>query len=111
MWKKHFIGELVDEEKSIRFVGFDPAQCMRLDAFINNKQPVLLKNCNTQLNSYSNTLEVVVKGYTKISESSRNFNIDDPTKIGTTPITLDQLSDINEFSKVNVNAKVIDISQ
>ena len=42
--------------------------------------------------------------------SHRVSFIDDPTKIDITTITLDQLSLVKEFSKVNVNAKVIDIS-
>ena len=40
---------------------------MRLDAFINNKQPVLLKNRDIQLNSYSNT---IITDITDVSDAT-----------------------------------------
>lgn len=110
MKKKHFVGELVDEHKSIRLVGFDPAQKMKLDAFNLKKTPVLLKNCDIQLNQYSKSLEVVIKGYTQIAESTTKFDINDPSTIGTQSIVLDKLQTMKEYDKVNVQVKVIDIN-
>ena len=75
MKNKLFIGELVDEQKCIRFVGFDQGQKMQLDALYAKKQPVLLKHCDIQVGKYSKSLEVVIKGYTKISKSTNEFNI------------------------------------
>jgi hypothetical protein len=98
MRNRHFIGELVDEEKAMRFVGFNPAQRMKLYTFNNNRNlPVLLKNCDIELNQYSKHLEVVIKGYTKIVESPTKFNVEDPGTIGTTDITLDKLSDMESL--------------
>ena len=54
-------------------------------------------------------LEVVVKGYTNITESPQRFNIDNPAEIGITTITLNMLPDMQEFDKVNVNVKITDI--
>lgn len=54
--KKHFVGELVDEEKSIPFVGFDQAKKLQLES--DNNVPVLLSNCDIQFNQYSKSLEV-----------------------------------------------------
>lgn len=82
MQKKRFTGELVDEHTSIRCVGFDAAKQIQLSTF-NNKKPVLLQNCNIQLNSYSKSLEVMIKGYTRITESPRKFDVDNPAEIGT----------------------------
>lgn len=104
-----FRGELVDESASIRFVGFDPAQLKQLEQYNLNKLPVLLRNCDIQLNKYSNNLEVVIKGYTQVNESQQEFAIDDPTMIGTTNITLSQLNTMNEYDKVNVEARVVNI--
>lgn len=94
--KKHFVGEVVDEAKSIRFVGFDPSQRMQLDAL--NKSPVLLKNCDIQVNQYSKSLEVVIKGYTRITncKSPQTFDIADPDMIGTTTIFLEDLYNMQE---------------
>jgi hypothetical protein len=110
MRKKHFIGELVDEQKSMRFVGFSPAQRAQLDSFNSNHQPVLLKNCDIQLNEYSKNLEVVIKGYTKITNSPKKFDVEDPATIGTTTISLNELDGMEEFAKVNIHAKVIELS-
>lgn len=109
MRKNHFSGELVDEKKSIRFVGFDRAKKQQLDALNEKKLPVLLKNCDVQLSDYTKSLEVIVKGYTKISQSQKVFNIDDPASIGTTTTTLDHLCDMEEYDKVNLKVKVVSI--
>lgn len=109
MKKKHFVGELMDKQQSIRFVGFNPTQKSQLDALNDNKLPVLLTNCDIQFNQYSQSLEVVIKGYTRVTESAMKFNISDPNTIGTTTITLDQLSDMKEYDKINVKAKIIDV--
>lgn len=110
MKPKHFVGELVDEHRSIRFVGFDRAQKARLDTFDSNKTPVLLKNCDIQLNKYTNMLEVMIKGYTRILESPITFNIEDPSTIGTHSIMLDKLTTMKEYDKVNVQVKVTDVN-
>ena len=69
---------------------------------INNKQlPILLKNCDIQINKFSKSLEVVIKSYT-----TAKF---DTSIVGTTTISLSELCTMNEFDKVNVKVKVIDI--
>ncbi len=110
MKKKHFLGELIDEHKSIGLVGFDPAQKKQLDALNLKQAPVLLKNCDIQSNKYSKSLEVVIKGYTQIVESTTKFDIDDPSTIGTHSIKLNKLPTMKEYNKVNVQVKIIDIS-
>lgn len=109
MQNKRFTGELVDEEKAIRFVGFDKANQSKLEALTNQNMPVKLTNCDIQFNTYSKSLEVVVKGYTKVETSPVKFNIEDPDSITATNITLSQLPDMKEYSKVNVKVKVIEI--
>jgi hypothetical protein len=93
-----------------RFVGFNPAQKNQLDALNDNKLPVLLTNCDIKFNQYSQSLEVVIKGHTKVKESTMKFDIHDPNTIGTTTITLDHLSDMKEYDKINVEVKIIDIN-
>ena len=56
MRNKCFTDELMDERKAIKFVGFDKA----------NQSTLELTNCDIQFNTSSKTLEVVVKGYTKV---------------------------------------------
>ena len=109
MRNKRFTGELVDEDKAIRLVGFNVANQLKLEALANQNMPVKLTNCDIQFNTYSNQLEVMVKGYTKVEASPVKFNIKDPDSITATNITLSQLPNIKEHSKVNVNIKVIEV--
>ena len=109
MRNKRFTGELVDEYKAIRFVGFDKAIQAKLEALANENTPVKLTNCDIQFNTYSKSLEVVVKGYTKVETSPVKFNITDPDSITASTITLSQLANTKEHSKVNVKVKVIEI--
>ena len=109
MRNKRFTGELVDEDKAIRFVGFDKANQSKLEALANQNMPVKLTNCDIQFNTYSKSLEVVIKGYTKVETSPVKFNIKDPDSITATNITISQLPNMKEHSKVNVKVKVIEI--
>jgi len=106
---KRFIGELVDNKKAIGFVGFDPGNQAKLEALKSHGTPVLLKNCDVQLNSWTKKLEVVVRSHTEVVPSDSQFNIDNIDNIGATPVSLSQLHDLPEFTKVNVTVKVISI--
>ena len=108
---KHFVGELVDETTSIRLVGFDPDSQAKLEALSEQKVPIQLENCDVQYNKFTKKLEVIVKRYTKIEVSSRKFEISDVDSIGATFITLEQLTSMKEFDRVNIRVKVINVKK
>ena len=68
-----------------------------------------LSNCDLQLNKYSKKPEVMIKRYTLINKSSRDFNVEDSNTIGSKSITVSQLTSMAEGDKVNVRVKVVDI--
>jgi len=75
------------------------------------KVPILLRNCDIQINQYSKKLEVIIKGYTKIEVSKTAFDIENPEEVGAPTIQLTNLRDMPEYTKVNVQVKVIDLKE
>lgn len=82
---------------------------MQLNDYNEKKLPVQLKDCDIQLNPYSKSLEVLIKGYTKITQSKTNFEIEDPNTIGSKTISLSQLPDTEQYDKVNVTVKILEV--
>ncbi len=103
-----FVGELVDKKSSI---GFDPVSQAKLEELSQQKLPILLENCDFQYNKFTKKLEVIVKRYTKIDVSSRTFKVADVDSIGAKSISLDELRSMQEFDRVNVRVKVININK
>ncbi len=100
----------MDTQTAIGLVGFDHATQAKLDGFRRDNVPILLKkNCDVQVNMWTKNLEVVVKRYTEIVPSESKFNIENIDNIGATPISLSQLTNTAEFTKVNIKVKVIDV--
>ncbi len=108
---RRFVGELVDEKSSIQLVGFDPVSQAKLEELSQQKLPILLENCDVQYNKFTKKLEVIVKRYTKIDVSSRTFQVADVDSIGAKSISLEELRSMQEFDRVNVRVKVIDIKK
>lgn len=53
---------------------------------------------------------MVVKGNTQITQSETQFAIEDPDTVGSTAISLNQLEEMAEYDKVNINVKIIDVT-
>lgn len=106
---KRFVGELIDQTTSIKLVGFDHHTQAKLQALSEDKMPILLSNCDVQVNKFTKQLEVVVKRYTQIEAPSRQFHIEEIDNIGAQTITLSQLRSCPQYTRVNIRAKVINI--
>lgn len=70
---------------------------------------MVFKNCQIQKNKFSNKLEVVLRGNTKIEPSSFEFEIPDMKTVGSPLIQLCDLSNYVEYDKVTVKVKVIKV--
>ena len=108
---RYFDGEITDGDSVIRIVGFDKVQRQMLHTYCNQKTPISLKNCQIQRNKYHGKLEVVLKGNTKIEQSSIEFEIPDMRTIGSPLIPLCNLDEYEEYDKVTIRAKVIKVKE
>ena len=107
---RRFVGELVDATDRIPIVGFDPSKQRALFTTCKSpKKSVNLANCNLQLNKYTQKPELLVQRHTRISESTTEFEVDNPAAVGAKSIFLDQRTTLNDGDKVNVRVKVIRI--
>ena len=68
------------------------------------KVPITLQHCHIQQNS---KFEVVLKGNTKIEQSSAHFEILDLNVVGSPLTPLSDLNQKEEYDKISIQAKVI----
>jgi len=108
---KRYVRELLDKTNAISFVGVDQHTQTKIRAMHKQQVPILLRNCDVQFNQYSKKLEVIVKDYTKIEVSKTTFDIENPEEEGAQTIQLTNLRDMPEYTKVNVQVKVIDLKE
>ena len=73
--------------------------------------PITLINCQIQQNKFNGKLEVVLKGHTKIEESSMAFEVPDFKTIGSPLIALCELDTKLEYEKVSIQAKVVKLHE
>ena len=107
--KSFFEGEITDGETITRIVGFDKTQRDTLDHFQRKGIPVTIKNCVVQLSKFSNRYEVVLKGYTNIEQSAAHFQVKNFDTLGSKCIPLSDLPSKQEYDRVTVKVKVIDV--
>ena len=107
----YFDGEITDGDSITRIVGFDKAQRQLLLSFCDRKVAITLINCQIQQNKFHGKLEVVLKGHTKIQESSMAFEITDFKTIGRPLIALCELDTKQEYDKVTIQAKVVKLRE
>ena len=67
MQNRHFVGELVDENNSIRIVGFHDRVRRNLQQMSTSNTPVTLTKCAIDTNKYTDTLQVIVKGNSSVT--------------------------------------------
>ena len=109
MQNRHFVGELVDENDSIRIVGFHDRVRRNLQQMFTNNTPVTITKCAIDTNKHTDTLQVIVKGNSSVTSSTQALDIRDPSTIGTTTITLMKLHEQDKHTKLNFVAKVIEV--
>lgn len=106
----YYHGRLCDGKHSLRLIGFATSHHRNLNDLLENKQSIEFRNCQIKKsNRDSDTLEVMVKGATKISVSPKRFTIPPAEFRGTESIeiTLNQVDETEPLTIITVNAKVI----
>ena len=104
---------LADETSKIRVVGFETQQQKKLSDYHQKNIPIQLVNCEVKPARRGEGYDVLLTSHTKIMESPKKVdapavrvaNTDNPLEI-----TLDQLPTIDNFEKVTISVKPIDIS-
>ena len=79
---RYFAGELMDGDSVIRIIGFYKKQRQQLHSFCEKKIPIMIKDCQIQLNRFKNKLEVVLKTKTEVEQSNIEFNVPDLKTVG-----------------------------
>ena len=104
-----FDAEVSDGCSLMRVVVFDERQGKVLEELVG--QAVVLKDCNAQLSTYSQKMEIIVKSYTVIEKSEMKFAIEDINTVGSMFVSLVQLNDLKEFDRVTTKVKVTNVGE
>ena len=112
---KYFDGRLADTSStSIRIVGFDAKKQEQLAHIYETKQSLVMKNCQIVKSKYSDDLEVLLTKNTQIVVSEKKFDVHveytapHVAERSSNTITLDSLSQCQDYENVNVSIKVLD---
>ena len=70
--EKYFHGRLLDDKGSIRIVGFDKNVQDKLMHFQEQKEPIVIENCEIVKSRYTDNMGVIVNRGTK---SKKSFNV------------------------------------
>ena len=106
----YFEGQLSDDTRSVRVVGFDQQQQEKMTHHFENKTPIVLDNCQIEKPKYTEEMQVLIKQSTKIATS--------PKKVETpvfqllqaiSDITLNQLQHQDNNQQISVSVKVVQI--
>ncbi len=113
----YFVGELADESTTLRFVGFDPKQQLKISQSQN--KPISLINCEVKKSLYkADNFEILVSPSTSVAFSPRRLDVSSlsPSLITADPpaqslhITLDNVLTTENFKVIDTYSKVIKIS-
>ena len=108
----YFDGTIADERTKLRLVGFSSDQQRKLSSFFKNGTTINLQNCQVKESREGNKMEVMLKGNTIIVESEKDINksLLDCEDVNTPAfITLSQLLTTQNFQRVSMNVKVIEL--
>ena len=80
---------------------------------LESRQPAHLTNCEIKRSRQGDKLEILLKKFTEISKSPKKIDIPEQQVAPDSPsiITLGQLHDIQDFQRVSVDIKVVDIHE
>ena len=76
----YFNGSVSDGKSNIRLVGFNPSQQIRMKNLMKNKQAVKIDDCEVRHARRGQSMEILLKGSTKISMSPRKFEYSNPRR-------------------------------
>ena len=102
---KYFHGELTDGKKKLRVVGFDAKVHQKLCSFRERNEAVVMSNCEVKENKYNSDLEVVVRKSSDFEKSPTKYDVD--VSKFSCDITLNELSHLANFQKVDVRVNVV----
>ena len=102
--EKYFHGRLLDDKGSIRIVGFDKNVQDKLMHFQEQKEPIVIENCEIVKSRYTDNMEVIVNRGTKFYKSKKSFDV-----TAEDIMTLADLTDQPIYECVNVKVKVIEM--
>ena len=74
---KYFQGQLSDEKRSCRVVGFDTKVHRKLQEFRETKQPVAVDNCEVKEGRGGGGLEVVIRNSSAVQKSPSKYSVTD----------------------------------
>lgn len=94
----YYEGSLSDGQQDVRIFGFQERQQKRLLKFNESKDPVSITNCAVKRSAYDDKLEIQIKQYTGIDNSTKCFDVESNDKV----ITLDLLEDTDDRQLVTV---------
>ena len=106
--KVYFDGKVSDGQQTLRFVGFNEKIHDHLVKFHQNREPVLIKNCNLHRNKRDQQLQAFLyEGKTVIHKSGSKFDVK-PSEYDTqvTRVNLEDLPLLERYQKVHINIKV-----
>lgn len=105
---KYFKGVLADDEAIIWVVGFDKEE---LQSYIDYQIPITLRDCVVQQNKIKGSLKIVLKTYTSIETLNVEFSVPDLKTVGSSKVTLAQISQLPEHERVTIKVTVIKMNK
>ena len=75
------------------------------------KTPVSITNCQIKAIKFSTKMDVVMRAYTKFEASRTKFDQSKISLIGSTVVNLQDLTGLDEYTRVTVRAQVIKINE
>lgn len=108
---KYFDGELTDGDNIIRFAGFRNEQRELLHSLCEEKKAIALKNCEVKWNKNKDHLEIMLRSATQVERSETEFDVPNLKTIGSSEITLSELGNYEEYSRVTFRAQVAKVGE
>ena len=105
----YFDGSVSDGKSNIRLVGFNPSQRIRMKNLMKNKQAVKIDDCEVRHARRGQSMEILLKGSTKISMSPRKFEFSN-ILIQEEITPLSDLESKGVYDRVSVHIKVGNIT-
>ena len=105
--KNLFFGELSDGDAIIPLVGFEKHHRQFLHSHMNSV-PLTLRGCQITENRTTGKLQVVIKSYTTIEESSdKELQIENISTLGSQEVTIHQLHALEPYERVTLDVRVV----
>ena len=93
------------EKSTVRLVGFRKSQQSKIQRFMDKQQPIQLDDCEIKKARRGPRMEIMLKGSTAITSSPQTESV----HLEEEPILLKELESKEDYEKVSVNIKVLNI--